>query len=341
MTNTKFLTSAAALLLTFSAGVNADKVIRLHHLNNEGVFDNQTGASAAVFKNLVEAGTNGEITVEAYPNGQLGNDPEAINQIRAGVIQSGIHSVGGFSSVYPMIGVLDMPFAFDNISQTYEVFDGEFGDRLSSDIEEKTGLKVLGFGDIGGFFAITNSEREVRSPEDMRGLRIRTMGLKTHEGVIRSLGGDPVGIAWGEVYTALQTGVADGQMNPLSVISFGRLEEVQDYMTLTNHLYVPYVWSMNQDFWESLSEQEQRVVNSAARSAIVASRGISRIMEASEDGLPRLSEGMEVYSLTPEETEAFRDAAQPAVREVIDKEYGQEGVELLEAYLEAIENTEI
>ncbi|MBA2781014.1 DctP family TRAP transporter solute-binding subunit [Billgrantia kenyensis] len=334
---TTLITTMTALSLALAGTAYAEKVMRLHHLNNDDPFDNGSGAMATVFKSLVESGTNGSVTVESYPNGQLGDDAQVLSQLRAGVVQSGIHSVGGFASAYPMIGVLDVPFAFPDVSTTYEVFDGPFGDKLAADIEEKTGLKVLGFGDSGGLFAITNSRREVRSPEDMEGLQIRTMGLDTHQEVIRSLGGQPTAIAWSEVYTALQTGVADGQMNPIPIISFARFDEVQDYLTLTNHLFAPYVWVVSDQFWNSLDEHEQSVVKSAARSAIVAGRGISRIIESSERGLPHLSANMEVHALTPEEMEAFREASQPAVKEIIAEKYGAEGEEMLNAFLEAIE----
>jgi TRAP-type transport system periplasmic protein len=90
--------------------------------------------------------------------------------VKSGVIQSGIHSVGGFASIYPMMGVIDVPFAFPNISATCAVFDGPVGAKLAADIEQKTGLKVLGFGDSGGFFHITNSKRPIKSPEDMKGI---------------------------------------------------------------------------------------------------------------------------------------------------------------------------
>ncbi|MFY0989517.1 DctP family TRAP transporter solute-binding subunit [Halomonas sp. C05BenzN] len=335
---TSLITAIAAASLALAGTAHAEKVMRLHHLNNDDPFDNASGAMATVFKNLVEAGTNGSVTVDTYPNGQLGDDDQVLSQLRAGVVQSGIHSVGGFASAYPMIGVLDVPFAFPDVSTTYEVFDGPFGDKLATDIEEKTGLKVLGFGDSGGLFAITNSKRQVRSPDDMDGLKIRTMGLDTHQEVISALGGQPTAIAWSEVYTALQTGVADGQMNPVPIISFARFDEVQQYLSLTNHLFAPYVWVVSSDFWESLDGEEQQVVESAARSAIVAGRGISRIIEASDRGLPHLAEKMEVYALTPEEMEAFREAAQPAVKEVIAEKYGDEGEEMLTAFLDAIDN---
>src|SRR5690606_7907270 len=197
----------AGLAMGAAAPASAETVLKLHHLNNDDPFDNATGAMAQVFKTLVEAGTNGSVKVQTFPNGQLGQDAEVLQQVRSGVIQMGIHSVGGFASIYPMIGILDMPFAFPNISVTYKVFDGPFGEKLAADIEQQTGMKVLGFGDSGGFFAFTNSRRLIRSPEDLKGLKIRTMGLETHKRMVSSLGGQPTAIAWAEVYTALQTGV--------------------------------------------------------------------------------------------------------------------------------------
>ena len=112
----------------------AAKTMKLHHLNKDDPFDNPTGAMATVFKSLVEAGTNGSVLVQTFPSGQLGKDKDALQQVKAGVIESGIHSVGGFASIYPLIGILDVPFAFSNISKTYEVFDGPFGQKLAADI---------------------------------------------------------------------------------------------------------------------------------------------------------------------------------------------------------------
>ncbi|QSR36720.1 C4-dicarboxylate ABC transporter substrate-binding protein [Marinobacterium iners] len=337
----KLLVTSMAIGLTAglmaAPAAYAEKVLKLHHLNNNDPFDNPTGAMASVFKSLVESGTNGEVKVQLFPNAQLGKDAAVLQQVKSGVVQSGIHSVGGFASAYPLIGVLDVPFAYPNISTTYKVFDGPFGKQLSADIESKTGFKVLGFGDSGGFFALTNSKRPVRSPEDMKGLKIRTMGLDTHKAVIESLGGQPAAIAWSEVYTALQTGVADGQMNPVPIVSFAKFDEVQKYLTLTGHLFTPYVWVINQDFYKDLTPTEQSVVDYAARSAIVAGRGMARAIEASERGLPSLKKNMEVYSPTPEEKEAFREASQPMVKKVIAEKYGPEGEALMNDFLSAIE----
>ena len=316
----------------------AAKTIKLHHLNKDDPFDNPTGAMATVFKSLVEAGTNGSVLVQTFPSGQLGKDKDVVQQVKAGVIQAGIHSVGGFASIYPMIGILDIPFAFPNISKTYEVFDGPFGAKLAADIDKKTGLHTLGFGDSGGFFQLTNSKRPIHSPADMKGLKIRTMGLDTHKAIITAMGGQPAAISWSEVYTALQTGVADGQMNPIPIIAFAKFQEVQKYLTLSGHIFAPYVWVMNQDFWDSLTDNEKYVINYAAKSAIVAGRGMGRAIEASDRGLKELSKTMEVNTLTPAEKAEFKRVAVPAVKKLIAQKFGPEGEEMMNAFIEAASN---
>jgi tripartite ATP-independent transporter DctP family solute receptor len=323
-------------IATFTGTAFAAKTIKLHHLNKDDPFDNPTGAMATVFKSLVESGTNGSVTVQTFPSGQLGKDKDVVQQVKAGVIQAGIHSVGGFASVYPLIGVLDIPFAFPNISKTYEVFDGPFGEKLAADIEKKTSLHVLGFGDSGGFFHLTNSKRAIHSPKDMEGVKIRTMGLDTHKAIITAMGGQPAAISWSEVYTALQTGVADGQMNPIPIIAFAKFQEVQKYLTLSGHIFAPYVWTMNTDFWDSLSDSEKEVVAYAAESAIVAGRGMGRVIEASDRGLEALAKNMEVNTLTAEEKEEFRKVAVPAVKKIIIEKFGAEGEALLNDFLEAV-----
>ena len=315
----------------------AAKTIKMHHLNKDDPFDNPTGAMATVFKSLVEAGTNGSVLVQIFPSGQLGKDKDVVQQVKAGVIQSGIHSVGGFASIYPMIGVLDIPFAFPNISKTYEVFDGPFGAKLAADIDKKTGLHTLGFGDSGGFFHLTNSKRPIHTPADMAGVKIRTMGLDTHKAIITAMGGQPAAISWTEVYTALQTGVADGQMNPIPIIAFAKFQEVQKYLTLSGHIFAPYVWVMNNDFWNSLTASEKSVVAYAAKSAIVAGRGMGRIIEASDRGLKELSKTLKVNTLTAAEKAEFKRVATPAVKKLIIKKFGPEGEEMMNAFLQAVE----
>ena len=316
----------------------AQKVIKMGHLNNDDPFENPAGAFGKVFKNIVEGASNGSIQVEIFPNGQLGKDFEIAQQVRDGIIQMSLASVGGLASHYPKIGVIDVAFAFPHISAVYDVFDGPFGKALAADIEtDVPEVEVLGFADTGGFFSITNSKKPVATLEDIEGLRIRTMTLESHQTLINSLGAEAYPLAWAEVYSGLQTGVIDGQMNPVPIIAFSNFDEVQGYLTLTEHLFTPYTVLMNKDFFNGLTEEEQYIVRYAAKSGIVASRGIARSIEASERGLPKLAAKMEINALSQEDRQKFKDAAQPAVTELIRTKYGEKGNELLDLFLAEVE----
>ncbi|PIE55495.1 MAG: C4-dicarboxylate ABC transporter substrate-binding protein [Dethiosulfovibrio peptidovorans] len=314
------------------------KILKLAHLNPQQPFENATGAMAAVFKSMVEAGTNGSIKVQIFPAGQLGNERESMEQVKIGVIQSYIASAGGMAPFYPLYGVLDIPFAVPNYAVAWKVFDGPFGDFLKKDIHKVTGFHVLGFGEAGGFFQLTNSVRPIKTVEDMKGLKMRTMTLPTHQNLMKTYGAAATPIAWAEVYTALQTGVADGQHNPIPIILLGKLFEVQKYLTLTNHIYSTYCWVMNDDFWKGLNKHERSVVNASAMTAIVAGRGLNRIIEGSDRGLPTLIEkGMEVNTPTPEAMTAFRSMGVESAMAFIKEAFGDQGVEIAKRFLKAID----
>ncbi|NRG18901.1 DctP family TRAP transporter solute-binding subunit [Rhizobiales bacterium] len=316
----------------------ADVTIRLAHLNPEDPFASHSGAMAAVFKSLVESSSNGEIEVQLFPNGQLGKDNEVIEQVRSGIVESTISSSGGMAQHYPLVGVFDIPFAFPNIGVASRVIskDSEFGKKFISDLEGTTDLKVLGLIDSGGFFAFTNSKKPITSVEDMAGLRIRTMTLPTHETIVSSLGGQPTPLPWAEVYTALQTGVADGQMNPVPIIAFAKFDEVQKYLSVTNHIITPYIWTMNAEFYDGLSDEHKTLINWASEVATEAGRSMSRVIEASDKGLPALAKKMEVNVIPPAEQAKFAEAAQPAVRKLIEEQYGAPGTEMLDSLLNSI-----
>jgi TRAP-type C4-dicarboxylate transport system substrate-binding protein len=163
------------------------------------------------------------------------------------------------------------------------------------------------------------------------------MTLESHQTLINSLGAEAYPLAWAEVYSGLQTGVIDGQMNPIPIIAFSNFDEVQGYLTLTEHLFTPYTFLVNKAFYDDLTDDEQYILHYAAKSAVVASRGVARAIEASANGLPKLQAKMEVHALSPEDKEAFKQAAQPAVIELIKSSYGEKGEELLDLFLEEVE----
>jgi tripartite ATP-independent transporter DctP family solute receptor len=310
----KTLIKGLAIAATMTAtSASAGGVIKFGHDNKTDPFENPAHACTAVFSNIVTADTNGSVSVEVFGSNQLGSAAEHVQQVRDGIIQATLTSTGALASYYPRIDVLNLPFAFNGNASTYEVFDGDFGKELAADIEAELGdVVVLGFPDTGGFFAVTNSKRPIADLKDFEGIRIRTMTLPSHQKIMQSLGAEAYPLSWGEVYSGLQTGVIDGQMNPVPIISFANFAEVQKHMTLTNHLFSPYTFMINRAFYEGLSDSERATIHTAAENCVAASRGLSRIIEASDRGLAGLMDKIEVTALSAKQREAMASAAQPA-----------------------------
>lgn len=310
----KTLIKGLAIAATMTAtSASAGGVIKFGHDNKTDPFENPAHACTAVFSNIVTADTNGSVSVEVFGSNQLGSAAEHVQQVRDGIIQATLTSTGALASYYPRIDVLNLPFAFNGNASTYEVFDGDFGKELAADIEAELGdVVVLGFPDTGGFFAVTNSKRPIADLKDFEGIRIRTMTLPSHQKIMQSLGAEAYPLSWGEVYSGLQTGVIDGQMNPVPIISFANFAEVQKHMTLTNHLFSPYTFMINRAFYEGLSDSERATVHTAAENCVAASRGLSRVIEASDRGLAGLMGKIEVTALSAEQRAAMAGAAQPA-----------------------------
>lgn len=325
----KHLATCAAFAGMMAASTAfAGGTIKFGHDNKADPFENPAHACTAVFSNILEVGTNGSIDVEVFGSNQLGTAAEHVQQVRDGILQATLTSTGALASYYPRIDVLNLPFAFADNSSTYQLFDGPFGTALAKDIEDTLGdVVVLGFPDTGGFFAVTNSKRPIAELEDFEGVRVRTMTLPSHQKIMQALGAEAYPLAWGEVYSGLQTGVIDGQMNPIPTISFANFAEVQKYMTLTNHLFSPYTFMLNRAFYEGLSDHERSVMHHAAENCVTASRGLSRIIEASDRGLAGLTGQMEVTALTDEQRQSMADATQPVfeahVAENLDAKAGE------------------
>ena len=324
----------AMVLAAIPPAARAESVIFLAHSNLNDRSDNPTAAMAVTFKQEVEAKSGGRIKVEIFPENQLGDDAKSVALVRKGVIQMAISSVSGISPLYPLMNVMDYPFAYGRVEEAYAVLDGPFGDRLRADIEAKTGVAVLGFGDTGGLFVITNSRHPIKGPADLAGLRIRTMNAEAHQLLVRSLGGDPVTVAWPRVFGALQAGLVDGQMNSISTTRYGRLHTVQKYMTLTDHVYVPFLWTVNPQFLAGLSPSDRAIVAQAVTDGVQASRAMATA--SSDRQLSVLLPSVQVHRPSEAELDAFRRAAQPPMRDFIARRYGDEGLRLLDDFLAAI-----
>lgn len=323
--------------------VQAAKTIKLHHPGLDAPFNNPTGTMARVFTNLVETGSNGELRVTILANGVLGPDPEVVAQVKKGHIQSAIVEAVAMAELYPGLTVFETPFALPDAPTASAVLDGPFGRQMAADIRKATGLKVLGFGDSGGFVQFTAPRRDFITPEELQGKR---MGVTRpeHARLLERLGALPVLLPPNELLPALQNDRIEGASGQISALVDARVGEAQNYLLLADALYSPVVWIMNEAFWADLSEDDKALVSRSARVAILAGNGLARAVESSDRGLPTLRATMRPLVLNPEERARLRDAALPALRAQLESAPKPEKAtlnapELLDLFLKQIDDT--
>ena len=236
---------------------------------------------AEEFARLVKEGTNGEVIIKVYAGGQLGKgERELLEGLQLGTIHLAVTATGPVSNFNPSMGVVDLPFLFTSPVHVDEVLDGPVGRELLVDLES-AGIKGLAFFE-NGFRNFTNSRRRLKKPEDFKGLKFRTMENPVHLASVRQLGAQAVPMSWGEVYTSLQTGVIDGQENPIAIIHAYKLIEVQKYLTLTGHFYSPAPLSMSLKKFNHLKAKWQKLFLQAALKAAAFERKIIRDNEAEQ-----------------------------------------------------------
>ncbi|WP_091658834.1 DctP family TRAP transporter solute-binding subunit [Alteribacillus iranensis] len=272
------------------------------------------------FKELAEENSDGQVTVELYPNGQLyASERGAIEAVQAGNIEMTVTASAPVAGFNKNFAVLDLPFLFPDHETAYEALDGEFGQSLLDELPE-SGLRGLAYGETG-MRQMTNSSHPIESPEDLEGLKIRTMENDVHINTFNTYGADASPFAFGELYSALQQNVYDAMENPINLIHQMNFFEVQDYLTISNHAYTATVAFMNDDFYTSMPEELQEVVSDAAKEAQDHQREVAQ--QQDEEGLEVVQDHMEINELTPEQKQAFIDAAEP-VYESLAQEIGED-----------------
>lgn len=325
----KTLAAVAAVSLAIVGQASAQN-IRLAHVDPDEWTASKKGAAAHIFKNIVEG--ESDMTVDLFPAGSIGNEDELVAQAQEGLTQVVLVS-GAMSRICPAAGVLDIPYTFSSATIAWDVLDGEFGSALAEHCLEKTGLRTLAYGETG-FRNFTNSVREIRTPEDMQGLKFRVQRIPLYVEMVKGLGGEPTPIAWTELPSALTAGVVDGQENPVGVIYNNGLHKLQKHMTLDGHVYAADFLLVSEDFYQTLTPAQQQVIAKAARVAGTMGRAIQQWGTA--EGVNKVqAEGMQVYSPTTEEIGAFAAKAQPAVVEYLRGELGDDA-EWIDRLAEAV-----
>jgi len=276
-------------------------------------------ASALALKEKIEEDSKGKITVNIAAGGALGDSDAALQQAMQGTIEivSSI-SDGTITSVHRDMLIWSIPYLFDNEHQALHVYHGKFGREMWKQFTEKTNLIPLATFS-GGFRHFTTSKKPIHRPEDLKGQKIRTMHVPAHMELVKSLGGIPTPISWNELYAALQTGVADGQENPISSFVMGHLYEVQDYLVLDGHVWSQEAILVSKRWLETQPEAYQLIILNAGSHAQEVGQRYVNVME--DIGLSTLPDKMkEIYKPTAEEIQMFREASQARVVALIKKQ---------------------
>jgi TRAP-type transport system periplasmic protein len=226
------------------------------------------------FADTVKAKTNGRIEIQVAHSSQLGDDAAMVTALRSGTLDLSANSQGAVSAVVPEYGALGLPFLFGDISKAWQMLDGPIGKELAEKSAAK-GMVVLGYWD-NGIRHISNSKRPIKSPADVKGLKLRTPPDAVTVDIVQALGGDAQQIKFSELYVALQQGVVDGQENPLTNIASAKLYEVQKYISLTGHKYESTPFLMGKRAWDKLSAADQKVFMDAAAEATQMQRKLSK-----------------------------------------------------------------
>ena len=278
------------------------------------------------FKEQVEARTNGSVTVTIFPQGQLGNDAAMIDGARSGIIDIAMSGLNNFTGLVPQAGALELPFMFPSRDTAYAALDGEIGQGISAEFTQH-GLKVLGFPE-NGYRNMTNNRGPIRVPADLAGLNMRVNNSKALNDMFAALGANPLQLPVAELYTALETGVVDAQDHPIGIVLSFKFNEVQNYLSLTQHAYSALALVMNDARFNALTAEEQKVIAEVAAEAIAMQR---KAVQEKETGMIEelKAAGMEVN------TDVDAAAFQAAVKPVWDSFIAENGDAVVNAIMAA------
>lgn len=272
---------------------------------------------ALAMKEYIETESDGKIEVQIYPNSSLFGDQDEYQNLASNNVQFIAPDLTKFVGNNPQFNVPALPFMFDNDEEAIAFWDGEKGKEILGSLEGD-GVLGLSMWPNGGKH-ITNNERAVDSPEDFQGLKFRTQGGQVLEAVYSALGAGSESIPFGELYTALDQGVVDGQENTFSNIESKKFDEVQKFMTIMNHTRVDYAVFTNTEFWNSMNDATKEIVQAGLDEGTAVAR--EEAISLNEEALELIRERglVEITELTPEQIEEFRTALEPIYEEFEDE----------------------
>jgi TRAP-type transport system periplasmic protein len=279
------------------------------------------GVGIDVFAREVEKRTGGRYKVQGFYSGSLGGERESIEAVQLGTQELTLTSTGPVPNFVPAARILDIPFLFRDKAHARAVLDGPIGQDMLKEFEPK-GFKALAWAE-NGIRHMTNSKRAVNAPEDLKGLKMRTMENPVHVAAYKGFGIVTTPMAFPEVFTALQQGTVDGQENPLSVIMAAKFDQVQKHLSLTGHVYSPAIFLMNKASFDKLSPADQKHFLDAAAEGTKANR--ARVDEDDAKGAAELrSKGMLVVDNV--DKAKFQAALAPVYAD-FEKQFGKANID--------------
>lgn len=322
---TRFFRSAglAALIAVGALAAQAETTLKFAHPVPETDLQQNL---ALEFKRIVEERTGGEIKVQIFPNGQLGNDQQMIDGTRSGIIDVTLVGLNNYTGLVPDAGGFELPFIFPSREIAYKVLDGAPGATVAAEMEAN-GLKLLGYGE-NGYRNMTNNRGPIRVPDDLKGLRMRVNNSKALNDMFNLLGANPQQLPVAELYTALETGVVDAQDHPIGITWSFKFNEVQKFLSLTQHAYSALGMTMNKARFDGMTPDQQAAITEAAAAAIKMQRGL---VQAKEEEMVSELEGEGMQVNRDVDVAAF----QAAIRPVWDNYVAENGDALLKQIEEA------
>ena len=305
---------SAALVVT-SPVLAAKKVIKLSH-SHQGDFASEIHTAAWIFQKWIEDNSD-TLEVKIYAANALGEERAVYEGVQLGsgasAVISGTAILNNFNK---RVAVLDLPFMWKGYDHAHHVLDGKVGEILTKELDT-TGFHVLAWMDSWGFRNVVTAKKEVKKPADLKGLKIRTIQTPTYVAALNAMGANATPMAFGEVYTAMQTGVLDGYEHGAAVTKAQKFYEVAKYISLTQHLFGPLVFAYSNKEWAQLTDKEKAVIMDGARMARDVQRSLGPLREQEAFNFLR-TKGMVIHKI---DTSGFRKAA-VAIQDSVAKERG-------------------
>ncbi|QUE74206.1 TRAP transporter substrate-binding protein [Stutzerimonas stutzeri] len=306
------LTSAITAVTAQAADDIRPRMIRFGYGLNE---DSNQGRAAKVLAEEIKKASDGKLKVRTFGSASLGSDDQMQNALMGGAQEMMVGSTATLVGVAKEMAVWDTPFLFESEKQADYVLDGPVGQKVMDALESK-GLVGLVYWE-NGFRNLTNNVRPVETMEDFNGIKLRVMPNPVFIDTFKQMGANAVPLPFSELFTALETKAVDGQENPYNTILSSKFYEVQKYLSVTNHVYSPWIVTASKRWWDGLSKTEQDIIMDAAKKARDSEREDTRA-EARE-ALAKIKEhGMQVNKVSPEQIQRMREQAKPAIQTVVD-----------------------